>query len=548
MKQRRFIGDGPSTTLRMTKALFSMKIFRGISGLRRWTFHHSIKFKILSIFIPSFLLALGIMAYTNWLSAKESHIAKLTAQLELIAGYGVRRINTTGLISLTAPEMKGTEPHRQLVGVLNRIQREFNVDNALVIRRMEDGTFSFVADGNNQFKVMQKVGIHRRFPETARAARAAWKMKGIGNTQLFGSGRYEYLQLNRAIEHEGRVVGLLMLNKFAEDVDQAIRMETLNMVVLTLVILFGGVAVFWMFFSRVVQPLDRLKVAANRVASGDLELEIPPLKGRDEVSLLNESFRTMVRDLRENRAELERNHEELKRTLARVRIMEDLEKNLVQFLPQSVRTVLRSDPEALDRGKTEKDVTVLFLDVEGSTKLTEIWEASQIDHLIQEYFSRYLDFIYENQGDITETAGDGLMIIFQEDDPNRHAFNAVKTATAIQLETLKIHQNLENKEEGLRINIGINSGRALVGFTKYKAVSGSRFTFTATGRTTIVASRLEGLATNGSILVSGETLRRIHDQPEFTTLGWKAESLGLQNLKNLSEPQPVFRIETPSAS
>jgi class 3 adenylate cyclase len=140
------------------------------------------------------------------------------------------------------------------------------------------------------------------------------------------------------------------------------------------------------------------------------------------------------------------------------------------------------------------------------------------------------------------------MIIFQEDDPARHARNAVKTATSIQLETRAIHENLENKEEGLRINIGINSGSALVGFTQYKAVSGNRVTFTASGRTTIVASRLEDLATNGSILVSGETLRRIHDQPGFTSMGWEAESLGLKNLKNLSEPQPVFRIQTPSAT
>ena len=538
----------PSTPFRITMAIFPRIYLPLINRLRHWTFHHSIKFKILSIFIPSFLLALGIMAYTNWLSAKENHIAKLTVQLELIAGYTLPRINTTALMSLTSPEMNGTEPHQQLVGVLNRIQRVFNVDNVLVLRRLENGKFSYVADGNNQFKVMQAVGVHRSFPETARAARAAWERMGVGNTQLFGSGKYEYLQLNRAIEHEGRVVGLLMLNKFAEDVDQAIRMETLNMLVLTLVILFGGVAVFWLFFSRVVEPLGRLKVAANRVASGDLDLEIPPVKGRDEVSLLNESFRTMVRDLRENRAELERNHEELKRTLARVRIMEDLEKNLVQFLPQTVRAVLRSDPKALDRGKIEKDVTVLFLDVEGSTKLTEIWEASQIDHLIQEYFSRYLDFIYENQGDITETAGDGLMIIFQEDDPGRHALNAVQTATAIQIETQAIHEKLENKADGLRINIGINSGSALVGFTRYKAVSGSRVTFTASGRTTIVASRLEGLATNGSILVSGETWGRIQHQPGFIKLGWEAESLGLKTLKNLSEPQPVFRIQTHSPS
>lgn len=503
---------------------------------------YSITFKNLLIFLPIFLIALAPLVISYWRDLKETRIANLASRLELIANQSVLRIDPNLVNSLAGRQQTHSGPHHKLVLVLKGIQEDYNVDNAVLIRRVNGKKFEMIADGNNQFFVTQPVFIHERFPETLTAALGAWEMKGKGYTQLFGFGTFEYLQLNKPIRHDGEVVALLLLNVFAEDVDQAIRMETLDVLLLTLVILVLGAMGFWVVSSHLLSPLGRLEDAANQVASGVLGVKIPPLKGRDEVSLLNESFRTMVRELQESRAELEHNNGELKRTLARVRLMEDVEKNLSQFIPRSVRSVLQADPQAIERGKTERDVTVLFLDVESSSKLTEQMEPIRMDHLIQSYFSNYLDFIYENHGDITETAGDGLMIIFQGEDPARHALNAVKTAIAIQ----KINDTLDCRVAGvegkLRINIGINSGTALVGFTKYESVSGSRVTFTASGRTTIVAARLQGLAKEGSILVSEETWRRVRYYQDDTQKGWRAEDQGKIMLKNLNDPEHIFRL------
>ena len=147
------------------------------------------------------------------------------------------------------------------------------------------------------------------------------------------------------------VVAMLLINKFAEDVDQAIREKTTALLVFTGVLALLGVAVFWFFSRRMLAPLVRLKDAAVRLAEGDLDVEVPPMKRRDEISDLSESFRHMVGDLRAGKEELDRYNAQLERTLARVRLMEDLEKCLSKFVPREVASALHKDPEALDRGR-----------------------------------------------------------------------------------------------------------------------------------------------------------------------------------------------------
>ena len=58
-----------------------------------------------------------------------------------------------------------------------------------------------------------------------------------------------------------------------------------------------------------------------------------------------------------------------------------------------------------------------------------------------------------------------LMVIFQDEEKARHAANAVKTAIAIQEKVRSINQDLEGHFQPLAVNIGINSGSALVGAT-----------------------------------------------------------------------------------
>jgi diguanylate cyclase (GGDEF)-like protein len=79
----------------------------------------------------------------------------------------------------------------------------------------------------------------------------------------------------------------------------------------------------------IVHPLDRLTLAANRVAGGDLNVDVPA-SGGGELSHLTGVFNDMVRRLREGRAELERLSvtDELTGLANRRRLMAELDREL----------------------------------------------------------------------------------------------------------------------------------------------------------------------------------------------------------------------------
>src|SRR5205807_9677442 len=82
-------------------------------------------------------------------------------------------------------------------------------------------------------------------------------------------------------------------------------------------------------------------------------------------------------------------------------------------------------------GETGDGRQRVFVDIAGYTRLAGRLDAATVDRLVERYFGAFLDEILRNGGDVNETAGDGLMVIFQDGDPRRHARAAVTTALAL---------------------------------------------------------------------------------------------------------------------
>ncbi len=232
---------------------------------------------------------------------------------------------------------------------------------------------------------------------------------------------------------------------------------------------------------------------------------------------------------------LEKKNEELEKTLAKVKMLESVKSHLDKFVPESVKHLIMDNPDNPDFEKRDKDVSVLFLDIAGYTRISEHVDREQLNRLIEVYFSSFLDDILQNKGDINETAGDGLMIIFQDDSPPRHALNAVKTALAIQRKTAANNRARPQDQDAVAVNIGVNSGIGLVGSTRFEGLAGTRWTFTATGPVTNIAARLMGLAAGGRTYVGPETFARVGDRFSF-------ESIGAQRLKNVARPLEVYEL------
>jgi DNA-binding response OmpR family regulator len=226
----------------------------------------------------------------------------------------------------------------------------------------------------------------------------------------------------------------------------------------------------------------------------------------------------------------------LKRTVERkVGVLQDVQEHLAKFVPQSVKRLIVENPTAPELEKREQDVSVLFVDISGYTRLSEALPQEQVNFIVERYFSSFLDCIHANAGDISETAGDGLMAIFPHADPTRHARNAVKTALGILHRTTKLNEQLRETFESIAVHVGINSGLALVGPTKLEGATGTRWTYTASGSVTNVASRIAALSEGGTILTSAETARRIEGL-------FSMRQVGNRQLKNVTEEVMIYQI------
>jgi class 3 adenylate cyclase len=211
--------------------------------------------------------------------------------------------------------------------------------------------------------------------------------------------------------------------------------------------------------------------------------------------------------------------------------------HLSPFVPQSVRSIVEDDPGQLKQDKERKDVTVLFLDLEGYTRLTANRPEAEVNEIVEKVFSRFVDPIHRSGGDINETAGDGLMIIFKNDDARTNAVHAVRAALDIAERSREDVLGGIAALEPIHVNMGINSGSALVGMTRFKGSLSTRMTYTATGQVTNIAARLSDLAKRGDILIGEETARLIEGL-------WAVFDRGKVSLKGIDEPLRVYSLRS----
>jgi class 3 adenylate cyclase len=222
--------------------------------------------------------------------------------------------------------------------------------------------------------------------------------------------------------------------------------------------------------------------------------------------------------------------------MRKVEILESVKASLSKFVPNTVCRLIEISPDGEMPESKARDVSVLFLDIESYTKICERLGDAEINDVIEKHFSAFMDAIYANNGDVNETTGDGLMVLFLDEDKVQNALGAVRTALKIREDTIKIGQECSSLYRPLEINMGINSGIALVGAAKFDSYTDSRWTYTARGSITNVAARIGAQAKGGKVFLSNTTGDRIKNH-------YKLTARGKFNLKNVTEEIEIFEIE-----
>jgi class 3 adenylate cyclase/HAMP domain-containing protein len=331
-----------------------------------------------------------------------------------------------------------------------------------------------------------------------------------------------------------------------EPVFAEVRRHRNRQILIAVLTIVAAAAVLTIAMRRVVvRPIETLSRVARRVGEGDFEARAPA-GARDELGQLAAAFNEMTgrlsgahQELASKNAELESALQSLKESRQRLELLEQIKGELSKFVPDAVKQLLERDPNATELEKRTVEVSVLFLDIAGYTRLSEELEPRRLNQLVQTYFSSFLEIIQAHHGDVNETAGDGLMVIFQSArTAGDHALNATRAAFAIRQRTEQLNEEYGGIFPPVALHMGLNTGEALVGATKLSGAGGQRWTFTATGSTTNIAARLAGAATAGEIVVGPATAERIR-------LHFVLESLGERTFKNVSAPLRVFRVIPP---
>lgn len=185
------------------------------------------------------------------------------------------------------------------------------------------------------------------------------------------------------------------------------------------------------------------------------------------------------------------------------------------------------------KGGQRRPVTILFADIRGFTSLTERSDATHIVEMLNEYFERMVELIFENMGTLDKFIGDEIMVLWgapvKQDD---HAMRAVRTAWQMQRD-LEAY-NVEREERGqrpLHVGIGICSGECVVGYMG----STRKMEYTAIGDSVNTASRLCDLAAPMEIIIAAPTHRDVRDHVHV-------EELAPTQVKGKAEPLQIFRV------
>ena len=140
----------------------------------------------------------------------------------------------------------------------------------------------------------------------------------------------------------------------------------------------------------------------------------------------------------------------------------------------------------------ERLITVVFVDIRGSTKLGEAKLPYDVLFILNQFFQEMSSAIAATQGHYSQFTGDGLMALYGLDvaDPAVGAADAVRGAREMLSRLERLNDRLgDDLTEPLRIGIGIHTGETIVG-----AMGPPRSQIlTAIGDTVNTCARLESL-------------------------------------------------------
>ncbi len=191
------------------------------------------------------------------------------------------------------------------------------------------------------------------------------------------------------------------------------------------------------------------------------------------------------------------------------------------------------DKKKLENQVTEREVTILFADICGFTRLTEKLNAQEVANLLVEHYNNMSKIVFKYKGTVDKFIGDCIMAIFGAPiSYGNDAELACYAAIDIMKQMEEFNSNIDEKKR-FNIRIGINTGMVVAGYLG----SNLRMEYSVLGDAVNVAARLQDIAPPCTVLIGEATYQNVRGL-------FPMQSMGSTRLKGKQREIKVYEILT----
>jgi adenylate cyclase len=317
------------------------------------------------------------------------------------------------------------------------------------------------------------------------------------------------LNLSGPVEFDNVRLGEIHVGVSLDFIEHQIAEETTFILYLSLILILvaiGIAVILGMGFSR---PIVKLAEGSRQIGEGNLQYRVNIVRS-DELGDLATAFNSMASDL-------------YKKSM--------MEKSFGSYVSPEVLELILDNPENPWVKGTRSEATVLFTDMRGFTAFSEATEPELVVESLNKYFTIGTEAILEYGGYIDKFIGDAILGVFGVPiSYHDHAMRAVKASFYMQ-HALKEAAVKQGNELLAKIGIGINSGVLVSG----NIGSQKKMEYTVIGDTVNVASRLNGLAGAGEVVLSEEVKKRLDKSIIL-------RKMKPATVKGKTEPIQIYRV------
>ncbi len=379
------------------------------------------------------------------------------------------------------------------------------VKNATLVKGL---LYAFIVDNNNTVLAHTDLNKISKPMETFNhKEKVTLKGEDTYFNYILPDGKH-VLNLTRSIMFKKKKLGHVHVGVSIDFIQDLIIKERTSIIMITLLVILFSIIIAVMLGFRYSRPISKLVHATQEISRGNYRHKVE-LQRNDELGNLATAFNQMNEELWKNSL---------------------MQESFGKYVGSEVLEMIMANPQSTWLKGRRNKATILFADIRGFTSYSDANQPEHVVEMLNEFFTIATNSILEFGGYIDKFIGDAVLGVFGVPVYQKnHTERAVRAAIFLQHKLQEASKNANKMYAS--VGVGIDTGVVVSG----NIGSQVKMEYTVIGNSVNVASRLNGIAGPGEIIIS----KNVFDEVEDVIA---AKALPAQLVKGKPDPLEIFKI------